>query len=113
MSEKNLDAKGRWRNVTIAFRVSPAENEDINRRVQLSGLTKQEYLTRCCQNREVIITGNPRVFKAMKSQLKLLNEELCRIDAGTSVDNDLLDTIRFVTEVLFALNQDQKTEVRD
>ncbi len=42
MSEKNLDAKGRWRNVTIAFRVSPAENEDINRRVQLSGLTKPE-----------------------------------------------------------------------
>mgnify|MGYP000273323667 CR=1 FL=1 len=30
MSAKNNDAKGRWRNVTVAFRVSPEENEEIN-----------------------------------------------------------------------------------
>ena len=29
MSAKNNDAKGRWRNVTVAFRVSPEENEEI------------------------------------------------------------------------------------
>ena len=28
MSEKNMDKKNRWRNVTIAFRMSPEENED-------------------------------------------------------------------------------------
>ena len=28
MSEKNRDNKNRWRNVTIAFRMSPEENED-------------------------------------------------------------------------------------
>ncbi len=27
MSEKNMDSKNRWRNVTIAFRMSPEENE--------------------------------------------------------------------------------------
>ena len=42
MSNKNRDDKNRWRNKTIAFRVSPEENESINMRVKLSGLTKQE-----------------------------------------------------------------------
>ena len=42
MSEKNRDDKNRWRNVTIAFRMSPEENEELNNRVKLSGFrTKQ------------------------------------------------------------------------
>lgn len=27
MSQKNMDDKNRWRNVTIAFRISPEEND--------------------------------------------------------------------------------------
>ena len=30
MTAKSNDAKGRWRNVMVAFRVSPEENEEIN-----------------------------------------------------------------------------------
>ena len=30
MSEKNMDSKNRWRNVTIAFRMSPEENEELD-----------------------------------------------------------------------------------
>ena len=37
MSEKNRDNKNRWRNVTIAFRMSPEENEELNLRVKLCG----------------------------------------------------------------------------
>ena len=33
MSKKNKDNKNRWRNVTIAFRMSPEENEELNNRV--------------------------------------------------------------------------------
>ena len=43
MSKKNLDRKGRWRSKTIAFRVSPEENEQINRYAEISGLTKMFY----------------------------------------------------------------------
>ena len=47
MSEKNRDDKNRWRNVTIAFRMSPEENEELNNRVKLSGFrTKQDILSR-------------------------------------------------------------------
>lgn len=42
MSAKNCDHHNRWRNITVGFRVSPEENERLNRAVALSGLPKQE-----------------------------------------------------------------------
>ena len=46
MSMKNLDRHNRWRNKTVAFRVSPEEDEQLEIFVKLSGLTKQDYITR-------------------------------------------------------------------
>lgn len=42
--DKNVDKKGRWRNVIVSFRMSPEERDDLNVRVKLSGLTKQDYV---------------------------------------------------------------------
>ena len=63
MSAKNRDNKNRWRNITVGFRVSPEENELINKAVALSGLPKQEYCYRRCLNQDVVVQGNPRVFR--------------------------------------------------
>ena len=46
MSLKNRDNHNRWRNKTVAFRVSPEEDRQIETFVKLSGLTKQDYITR-------------------------------------------------------------------
>lgn len=69
MSLKNRDEHNRWRNKTVAFRVSPEEWEQIERYVQLSGLTKQDYITRRLINKEVVVQGNPRVYKALRNNL--------------------------------------------
>ena len=52
MSMKNCDRHNRWRNKTVAFRVSPEEDRQIETFVKLSGLTKQDYITRrlLCQD---------------------------------------------------------------
>lgn len=42
--DKVFDKKGRWRNKIISFRMSPEESSDLDIRVRLSGLTKQEYM---------------------------------------------------------------------
>ena len=42
MSLKNRDEHNRWRNKTVAFRVSPEEDKQIETYVRLSGLTKQQ-----------------------------------------------------------------------
>ena len=48
MSAKNLDKHNRWRNKTVAFRVSPEEGAQIETAVKLTGLTKQDYIIRRC-----------------------------------------------------------------
>lgn len=48
MSAKNVDRHNRFRSITVGFRVSPEEQEELNRAVALSGLPKQEYCYRKC-----------------------------------------------------------------
>ena len=67
MSVKNLDRHNRWRNKTVAFRVSPDEDREIETAVRLSGLTKQDYITRRLLCRDVVVQGNPRVYKALRN----------------------------------------------
>lgn len=108
MSLKNRDDHNRWRNKTIAFRVSPEENKQIETYVQLSGLTKQDYITRRLTHRDIVVQGNPRVFKALRNQLADLLEELQRIEAGNKVNDELLYVIEMIADILGGLKE--KTE---
>lgn len=105
MSAKNLDNHNRWRNKTVAFRVSPEEDAQIERLVKLSGLTKQDYITRRLVERDVVVQGNPRVFKALRNQLADVLKELRRIEAGVQVDDELLDIIEMIAVILDGMNQ--------
>lgn len=100
MSHKNRDEKKRWRSVTIGFRVSPEENEAINMRVKLSGLTKQDYITNRCQERDIIVNGNPRVYKALKDQLAAVYKELQRIECGSEISDLMAETMRIMALTL-------------
>ena len=86
MSVKVMDRQGRWRNKTVAFRVSPEEDALIETAVKLSGLTKQDYILRRLQERDIVVQGNPKVYKALKDELKKVLEELQRIEAGENVN---------------------------
>ena len=105
MSLKNRDEHNRWRNITVGFRVSPEENELLNRAVALSGLPKQEYCYRKCMNRDVVVQGNPRVYKALRNQLADVLAELQRIESGSKVDDELLDVIEMIVEILGRLKE--------
>lgn len=90
---KNRDEHNRWRNKTVAFRVSQEEGALIERYVQFSGLTKQDYITRRLTHKDVVVQGNPRVFKALRNQLAEVLLELQRIETGGAVNDELLDLI--------------------
>ncbi len=106
MSAKNLDNHNRWRSKTIGFRVSPEENEQIDIAVRLSGLTKQDYITRRLLNRNIVVQGNPRVYKALRDQLAAVLGELRRIEAGAGVDDELLATIDLITMTMDGMKED-------
>ena len=86
MSVKNLDNHNRWRSKTIAFRVSPEENEQIEIAVRLSGLTKQDYIIARLLKFEITVQGNPKVYKAVKQELAFLCGRLS--ESGSLPDSD-------------------------
>lgn len=107
MSVKVLDRQGRWRNKIVAFRVSPEEDEQLEIAVRLSGLTKQDYIVRRLQEKEIVVVGNPRVYKALKNELEKVLEQLERIEAGAGVSRDLLDTIELVTKTMQGMKDEK------
>lgn len=106
MSMKNLDNHNRWRNKTVAFRVSPEEDEQLEVFVKLSGLTKQDYITRRLLCKDVVVQGNPRVFKALRNQFATVLEQLQRIEAGNGVDDELMDTIQMMTAIMEEMKEE-------
>ena len=108
MSLKNRDKHNRWRNKTVAFRVSPEEDKQIETHVQLSGLTKQAYITRRLTHKDIVVQGNPRVFKALQNQLSDVLAELQRIASGSEVDEDLLDVIEMIADILGGLKEESE-----
>ena len=107
MSAKALDRKGRWRNKTVAFRVSQEEAAQLDILSRLSGLNKQDYLIRRILEKEVTINANPRVFKALRSQLANVLDELQRLEAVSPDNDELLDIIQYIAEILDGLQQEQ------
>ena len=108
MSLKNRDEHNRWRNITVGFRVSTEENELLNKAVALSGLPKQEYCYRKCMNRDVIVQGNPRGFKALRNQLADVLAELQRIETVGEVNDELLDLIEMIADILGGLKEESE-----
>ncbi len=101
--DKNLDYKGRWRNKTVAFRVSEEEAKLIDDLVALSGLTKQDYIIRRLQCRDVVVQGNPRVYKALHNQMADIYEELKRLERCSEANDELLYTIQLIAETMNGL----------
>ena len=106
MSAKNLDKHNRWRNTTVAFRVSPEEDAQIEIAVKLSGLTKQDYIIKRLLCRHIVVQGNPRVYKALRDQLAAVLDELRRIGDGGKASDELLDTIHMIDAIMGGMKED-------
>ena len=106
MSAKNYDNHNCWRNKTVAFRVSAEEDLQLETYVSMSGLTKQDYITRRLLCKDVVVQGNPRVFKALRNQFHAVLEELRRIEAGAGVDDELMDTIQMMAAIMDGMKEE-------
>ena len=68
--------------------------------VELSGLAKQDYILRRLLNREVVVQGNPKVFKALKHQMTQIYEELKRLEAVSNDNEELLIVVEMVATIM-------------
>ena len=105
MSAKSLDAHGRWRKITVAFRVSPEEDEHIERLVMLTGLTKQDYIIRRLTEQDVVVQGNPRVFAALRKEMTALTDELHRIEAKDQLSGETIETLNMIIQIMAGMKE--------
>ena len=77
----------------------------IDKRVSLSGLTKQDYILKRLAEKEVIVRGNPRVYKALRNQLAAVLDELKRIETASELRDELLDNIELITRTLYGMKE--------
>ncbi|NJE44248.1 hypothetical protein [Massilimicrobiota sp. SW1139] len=107
MSKKNLDKYGRFRNYTIGFRMSTEEYEYLNKLVEISGTTKQDYLISHALNRDVIIQGNPKTFRGLRNCILELSSKLDNYMAKEiPLNNDeSLELLEYIVEILDGLSE--------
>lgn len=106
MSAKNLDKHNRFRCRQVAFRLSPEEADLLDTYVKLSGLTKQDYITSKLLDKDVIVQGNPRVYKALRIQLEDVLMQLRCIADSSDISPELMDTIHFISNIMDGMKED-------
>ena len=106
MTAKTMDNHNRWRSKTVAFRMSPEEADQLDAFVQMSGLPKQDYLIQRALQREVVVIGNPRVYKGLRIQMEAIHKELQRVSTERFIDDELLDRVEQITIIMRSMKED-------
>lgn len=104
MSAKARDGQGRWRCKTIGVRVSPEENAEINALAALSGMTKQEYCISRMLQRDVVVIGNPRAYKALKNQMEEICTKIESLGGKEGISTETLHVLEYIVGIYKNLN---------
>lgn len=113
MSQKNMDAKNRWRNKMVAFRVSEEEAAEIDNRVKLCGArTKADYIIESVLHQEIVAKGNPMMLVQFRRDLQNIEAELKKINDLSEMDEELLTPIRTMLEIMEAFQKKEQENGR-
>lgn len=93
MSRPIVDHTGRRRCKTVAFRISPEEADQLDLKVALSGLSKQDYITKCLLESNFTVNATVRMRKSLKEQIGLIVAELRRIRNPAEIPDELLESL--------------------
>lgn len=101
MSERKMDKKNRWRDTTVAFRLSKPECEELNNRVKLCGYqTKQDYIVDSVLNQKIVAVGNPLMLVQFRKHLRIIEGELQAIEHVEEIGEELFTPLRTMLEIL-------------
>ena len=89
--------------------MSPEENALLDSYARLSGMTKQDYMIARLLQKEIVVQGNPRVYKALRNQLDAVLMELRRLEFAGQVEPERMDQIEYILEIMEGLNEKHDT----
>lgn len=100
--------ENRKRKILVRFRVDEKEKELLDKYVSLSGLSRQEYLQSNMLHQQIVVKGNPRVFKALKTQMEEILLELKRIEKASEVDEEFRRLIKYVEDMAVIMAEENQ-----
>lgn len=96
-------ANGTW---YVQFRYTDWKGERQQKLKRGFATKKEDYITRRLLCRDVVVQGNPKVYKALRDQLAAVLDELRRAEDGAGVDDELLDTIQMIAAIMGGMKED-------
>lgn len=108
--KKKKDEKKRKRNQIINFRVSPMEKKLIEKRIEISGLSKSDFFIESCLYQKILVKGNIKTFDRMKEHLDQLEKQLQISEDLADMEPELIEAIRIIFEIIGKLygNNDKR-----
>ena len=100
MSERKVDKYNRYRCITVSFRLSPEEAEELNVKVALSGMCKRDYIVNCLMKHEIRVVCGIKVARTMQMYLEAILEELQFLEEGAVPKEELFTSLKAVLEIL-------------
>lgn len=90
--------------------MSPEEAKELDVKVAVSGMTKQDYITHSLLEHEIRIVGGRKVIRALREELEAVLEELQFMDdelRDMDYENNIAVPLKAVLEVLHAEGGEQ------
>lgn len=112
MTQKSNDDQGRFRGKTYGFRLSPEENDVLNRKVALSGMSKQDYLIAHLVNEEIVVEGNPYVYRSLKNELNHFTETMKETKDLQELELDELEVLEYVLKLVIAMKHKKRAQFK-
>ncbi len=106
MSAKTDDAKGRWRNKTVAFRMSPAEADQLDLLVKLSGISKQDFIIRALLGAKIVVHATVRMRSAIRREISSVAVELRRIRRCGDMPEDIAESVETIARFVGSFASD-------
>lgn len=103
----------RERSKTIAFRITPELDEQINLIVAASGMTKQDYITSKLLDMEVSIVPSTYTYSALRDEMREVCKQLNRIRSGCEPSERLLSLCERLADLFLGLKRDESASEAD
>lgn len=104
---------GTHKYLTISFRISPREREEIEAKILASGMSKKDYFVRSCIYNRVCVVGRKELIyqlveelKIMQTNIREVTEQFEQAEATLSAEglqdmrNDCLDMLKAILWML-------------
>ena len=98
-SGKKKNEHNRKKSMTIGFRATPQERDELYKRIRLSGRTIQEYMLQSALCQQVVVVGNSRLQQEIQERLKEIEPKLDQIARGEHIEEAVMEELRTIYEI--------------